>query len=130
VGGTLQEQGLRRAAINAIKDELRTCLENEVNAGSSQNDAIGACQFILTEIQEESTATAEPEVENEKIRSFAGSWNGGGLCGEDDDPAYRWNVALVQSESGLDTGNHLRVTPVNTTIIRSVILWHQSLSVV
>jgi len=104
IGSTLQEQGLRRAAISAIKEEMRTCLEFTVKSGSSRSEAIGLCQYILDEIKEDPTDTPEPEVEEENIRSFAGAWHGGGLCGEDDDPAYRWNVDLQQDANGVVTG--------------------------
>jgi hypothetical protein len=101
IGNNLTEQGLRRAAVNAIKSELRTCLEREINNGASRAEAIGFCQSILNDIKEP-TATSEPEVED--IRNFGGSWVGGGLCGENDDPAYRWNVNLQQDASGFVQG--------------------------
>jgi hypothetical protein len=101
IGNNLTEQGLRRAAVNAIKSELRTCLEGEINNGASRAEAIGFCQSILNEIKEP-TATSEPEVED--IRNFEGTWVGGGLCGEDDDPAYRWNVDLEQDANGFVQG--------------------------
>jgi hypothetical protein len=101
IGNNLTEQGLRRAAVNAIKSELRTCLEGEINNGASRAEAIGFCQSILNEIKVP-TATSEPEVED--IRNFEGTWAGGGLCGEDDDPAYRWNVDLEQDANGFVQG--------------------------
>lgn len=101
ISNNLTEQGLRRAAVNAIKSELRTCLEREINNGASRAEAIGFCQSILNEIKEP-TATSEPEVED--IRNFEGTWVGGGLCGEDDDPAYRWNVDLEQDANGVVQG--------------------------
>jgi len=101
VGSTLKDQGLRNAAIDAIKTELRDCLEAEVKYGATQAEAISICQYILDEIKE---PTATPEPTAEEMRNFGGSWFGGGACDEGDDPAYRWNVSLVQDASGAVQG--------------------------
>ena len=97
VGSALENQGLRRAAVNVIKNEVRDCLEAEVKYGATQAEAISICQYILDEIKE---PTATPEPIAEEVRNFGGSWFGGGACKEGDDPAYRWNVNLEQDGSG------------------------------
>jgi hypothetical protein len=97
VGSTLDNLGLRSAAIDAIKNEMLDCLEAEMNLGATQEEAISICQYIVDQV-EEPTATAEPTAE--EIRNFAGSWFGGGACNEGDDPAYHWNVDLEQDANG------------------------------
>lgn len=101
VASTLKDQGLRNAAIDAIKTELRDCLEAEVKYGATQEEAISICQYIQNEIEE---PTATPEPTTEEVRNFSGSWFGGGACDEGDDPAYRWNVSLAQDASGHVSG--------------------------
>jgi hypothetical protein len=97
ISGQLTTAGYDADKVNGLVEDLRGCLTKQVNRGRDEFEAKENCANLIDRF------TKNPPPTKEEYH-FAGSWHSRVLCGEDDDPAYRWNVALSEDASGWVTG--------------------------
>jgi hypothetical protein len=97
VAGELRTAGYEAKKVDALAGELRGCLTRQVNRGRDEFEAKDNCANLIDRFIKDPSPTQE-------VFNFSGSWHSKVLCGEDDDPAYRWNVALSEDATGWVTG--------------------------
>lgn len=97
VAGELLTAGYEVEKVDALAGELRGCLTRQVKRGRNEFEAKENCANLVDRFIKNPPPTQE-------VYNFSGSWHSKVLCGEDDDPAYRWNVALSEDAAGLVTG--------------------------
>ncbi|MBP9041052.1 MAG: hypothetical protein KBF64_04685 [Anaerolineaceae bacterium] len=111
VTGSVVRAVLRREVRREIKNYA---FERVVRVIGGSLDVGGACDEELTEWQKtrmpeivrpEETKVSPTIAETETVlQQFGGDWAGGGACGEGEDPPFRWNVSLVQDDTGWVSG--------------------------
>ena len=97
VAADLRTAGYEDNKVSSLVDDLRGCLTRQVNRGRDEFEAKENCTNLIDRFLDDPPPTKEEF-------HFAGSWHSPVLCGEDDDPPYRWNVFLGEDASGWVTG--------------------------
>lgn len=97
VAGELTAAGYEPEDVNELASDLRACLTRQVDRRAEEYNAIDNCADLIARFIKDPPPTKEEY-------HFAGSWHSPVLCGEDDDPAYRWNIYLSEDANGLVTG--------------------------
>lgn len=111
VTGSVVRAVLRREVKRQIKNYA---FERVVRHIGGSLDVGGACDEEITEWQktrmpgmvrpEETKVSSTVEETETPLQQFGGVWAGGGVCAEGDNPPFRWNVSLIQDESGWVSG--------------------------
>lgn len=111
VTGSVVRAVLRREVKREIKNYA---FERVVRVIGGSVDVGGACDEELTEWQqtrmpemvrpEETKISPTAEETENPLQQFGGDWAGGGACAEGENPPFRWNISLVQDESGWVSG--------------------------
>ncbi|MEL7591720.1 MAG: zinc ribbon domain-containing protein [Anaerolineaceae bacterium] len=97
LAGELRAAGYEEEKVDALAGELRSCLTRQVKRGRDDFEAKENCANLVDRFIKNPPPTQE-------VYHFSGIWHSKVLCGEDDDPAYRWNVALSEDTAGWVTG--------------------------
>ena len=97
VVGELTAAGYEAEDVNEFANDLRGCLTRQVDRRADEYNAKDNCADRIERFIKNPPPT-------EEYFHFGGSWHSPVLCGEDDDPAYRWNVYLSEDASGMVTG--------------------------
>ena len=97
VAGELSAAGYAQEKVNDLAGSLSGCLTKAVDKGKTQVEAMDNCADLIERFIKDPPPT-------EESYNFTGAWHSDVLCGEDDDPPYRWNVNLQQDANGSVSG--------------------------